>query len=273
MHFGDILVYLDHTASGKSRMALALDLAGRSNAQVTGYYFAPRNSPALAGAFGSAVADFIDPPQATPTENAALDFERELELHDLHGTWIRGNYSNTVHDIAKHSRCVDLVIAGLGDVDDPDAEESAIDIEKLVIECGRPVLGIPIAATAKNVGTRILVAWDGSREASRAMHDALPFLREAKAVYVVSLDRDQVGVVSADDVMSHLKRIGIYAAIDDQLDLRLPIGEEILSRIEANDIDLLVAGAFGHSRHVEHITGGASRSLLHQMIVPVLVSH
>ena len=105
------------------------------------------------------------------------------------------------------------------------------------------------------------------------MHDAVPFLREAKAVYVVSLDRDQVGVASADDVMSHLKRIGIDAAIDDQLDLRLPIGEEILSRIEANDIDLLVAGAFGHSRRVEHITGGASRSLLHQMIVPVLVSH
>jgi nucleotide-binding universal stress UspA family protein len=273
MHFGDILVCLDHTASGKRRMALALRVAGHFGAQLIGYYSAARNSPVVASAFGSTVADFIDPPPSTISENAALDFDRELRLHDVAGTFILGNHSNTVQDIARHARCVDLVIAGLGDPDDPAAEENAVDIEKLVIECARPVLGVPITATAESIGTSILVAWDGSREASRALHDALPFLREAKAVHVVSLDRDRVGTASAQDVVSHLKRSGIAATIDDQLDLLLPVGEEILSRIEFNEVDLLVAGAFGHSRFREHLVGGASRSLLHQMMVPVLVSH
>jgi nucleotide-binding universal stress UspA family protein len=273
MKFADILVCIDHTANGKSRMALAMTLAGRSDARLVGYYLAPRHNQVVAGVFGSVVADFVDPPQSPATENAALDFERELKLHDLNGTWILGDHANAVHDIAKHSRCVDLLVVGLGDLDDTGAEENVVDIEKVVIECGRPVLGIPITATPEDLGTNILVAWDGSREASRAVHDALPFLREAKAVYIVSLNRDQAATASAHEAVSHLRRTGIAATIDDQLDLHLPVGEEILSRIERNAIDLLVAGAFGHSRLIEHIVGGASRSLLHQMMVPVLVSH
>jgi nucleotide-binding universal stress UspA family protein len=273
MRFGDILVCIDHTESGKRRLALALALAGRSEARLTGYHIPPRHSPIVAGAFGSAVADFLDPPQRTAAENAALDFERELKLHDLAGAWVPGNHTNMIQDIASHSRCVDLVVAGLGDPDDPLGEESAVNVEKLVIECSRPVLGVPVASAPARVGTRILIAWDGSREASRSLHDALPFLREAEAVYVVSLDRDGVGRASAHDLVLHLKRTGITASIDDQLDLHLPVGEEILSRIEQKEIDLLVAGAFGHSRLVEHVAGGASRSLLHQMMVPILISH
>ena len=67
--------------------------------------------------------------------------------------------------------------------------------------------------------------------------------------------------------------MGIPATLDEQIDLQLPIGDEILSRVDPNEIDLIVAGAFGHSRLAEHVVGGASRSLLHQMMVPVLVSH
>jgi nucleotide-binding universal stress UspA family protein len=118
-----------------------------------------------------------------------------------------------------------------------------------------------------------MIAWDGSRQASRAMHDALPFLHEAATVQLVSVEDDALASASANVAVEHLKRLGISATIDHQLDLRLPVAEEILSRIERNGIDLLVAGAFGHSRLIEHIVGGTSRSLLHQMMVPVLVSH
>jgi nucleotide-binding universal stress UspA family protein len=90
---------------------------------------------------------------------------------------------------------------------------------------------------------------------------------------VVSIDRDPIAVASPGEVVAHLQRIGIPATVDDQLDLHLPIGDEILSRIDKNGVDLLVPGAFGHSRLAEHLVGGVSRSLLHQMMVPVLVSH
>jgi nucleotide-binding universal stress UspA family protein len=265
MNFGDILVCIDHTTSGSKRMAVALALAMRSRAHLIGYYLTPRRGPA--------VEDFLDVPPKTMIENAAADFERELKLHDLDGIWVLGDHSRTIQDIAGHSRCVDLVVAGLGSPDDPNSDENVVDIEKLVIECGRPVLGIPITMTSEQIGKNVMIAWDGSREASRALHDAIPFLREADTVQVVSIDRDPIAIASPDEAVAHLQRIGIAATVDDQLDLRLPVGEEILSRIERNDVDLLVAGAFGHSRLSEHMLGGASRSLLHQMMVPVLVSH
>jgi nucleotide-binding universal stress UspA family protein len=132
---------------------------------------------------------------------------------------------------------------------------------------------IPVMATSEQIGTNIMIAWDGSRQASRAMHDALPFLHDATTVQIVSIDADLLATASVNEAVAHLHRLGITATIDDQLDLRLPVGQEILSRIDRYGVDLLVAGAFGHSRLIEHIVGGASRSLLHQMMVPVLISH
>jgi len=265
MHFGDILVCIDHSGSGSRRIALALALAARSHARLVGYYLMPRRGPPA--------EDFLDAQQTTVIENAAEDFERQLKLHNLEGTWVLGNQSGTVEDLAEYSRCADLVVAGLATLDDPDSGDDIVDIEKLVIECGRPVLGIPITPIPEQLGKNVMIAWDGSREASRAMHDAVPFLREAATVQVVSIDRDPIAISSPGEAVAHLQRLGIAATVDDQLDLRLPIGEEILSRIDRNEVDLLVAGAFGHSRLIEHIMGGTSRSLLHQMMVPVLVSH
>jgi nucleotide-binding universal stress UspA family protein len=265
MNFGDILVCIDHTTSSNRRAAVAVALAERSHARLIGYYLTRRR--------GSAAEDFLDTPQTTVIENAAADFERELKLHNLDGGWVLGNQSHTIQDIANYSRCVDLVVAGLGMPDDPSSEDNLVDVEKLVLACGRPVLGIPVTMTSMQIGKSIMIAWDGSREASRALHDALPFLRAATSVQVVSIDRDPVAVASPGEAVGHLRRLGITATIDDQLDLSLPVGDEILSRIDRTGVDLLVAGAFGHSRFLEHIVGGASRSLLHQMMVPVLASH
>ncbi|MCP4386560.1 MAG: universal stress protein, partial [Hyphomicrobiales bacterium] len=167
----------------------------------------------------------------------------------------------------------DLVVVGLGIPDDPSSDPQYLDVEQLVIECGRPVLGIPIANVPEEIGKNIMVAWDGSRESARALHDAIPFLREAATIKIASIGSLPSSVRSPATVAGHLGRMGITAEVDTALDMQLPIGEEILSRIEREDVDLLVAGAFGHSRVREHLFGGVSRTLLHQMMVPVLVSH
>jgi nucleotide-binding universal stress UspA family protein len=101
----------------------------------------------------------------------------------------------------------------------------------------------------------------------------MPFLREAAHVSIVSIDMDPSSVVAVPNIVAHLERSGVQADIDTALDLQLPIGEEILSRIERAEADLLVAGAFGTSPAREYLFGGASRTLIHQMMVPVLVSH
>jgi nucleotide-binding universal stress UspA family protein len=265
MRFGDILVCLDHTASGNQRMTIALALAARSQARLIGYYATPRRGPPA--------EDFLDVPLTTVIDDKSADFDRQVKLRNVEGTWVMGDSSRTVEDLAKYARCVDLLVAGLGDPDDADSEHNIVNLEKLVIACGRPVLGVPITLTSDKVGKNIMIAWDGSLQASRAMHDALPFLREASSVRLVSIESDPTAIASPNEAVAHLQRMGIPATLDEQIDLQLPIGDEILSRVDPNEIDLLVAGAFGHSRFAEHVVGGASRSLLHQMMVPVLVSH
>ena len=266
MQFGDILVCMDDLTTGRRRTELALNLAMRSRAHVIGYYLKRRRRELAA-------EEFLDAPKTVIVENAAADFERELRLRGLDGTWVLGSDAHTAQDVAKHARCVDLVVAGLGFPDDPSSDPQNLDIEQLVIECAGPVLGIPITSSSDEIGRNIMVAWDGSREASRALRDAIPFLREAGTVRLISIERQSVAVASPTDAVAHLRRLGITASIDSEMDLQLPVGEEILSRIDREGVDLLVAGAFGHSRLIEHIVGGVSRSLLHQMMIPVLVSH
>jgi nucleotide-binding universal stress UspA family protein len=265
MHFGDIVASIDHTESGQARLATALALAARSEAHLTCYYLMPRRGPA--------VEDFLDEPPAAEVENASQDFERQLSLHNVKGTWVLGNPARAAEELIAYSRCADLVVVGLGIPEEPVSKDNPIDVERLVLGTSRPVLGLPITHRSQPIGKRVMVAWDGSREASRAMHDALPFLRQAELVRVVGLDRDPLAIASPNEAVAHLRRAGIEASLDAQLDLNLPVGEEILSRLERDDIDLLVAGAFGHSRLIERVAGGATRLLLHQMMVPVLVSH
>jgi len=261
MQFGDILVCMDGSENGRQCTSIALRLALHSHARVIGYYL-----PAAAAGVG-----FPESSVPSSMDDEAVEFDRQLRLRGLEGTFVAGEKRGNIADIADHARCVDLIVAGLGFPDGPDPDQ--LNIEQLVLECGRPVLGIPLAGASDEIGMNVMVAWDGSRESARALHDALPFLREASAVTVAAIDEDVSSAASAMNAIAHLKRLGIAAAIDTLPDLGMPIGDELLSKIERNEIDLLVAGAFGHSRLREHLVGGTSRTLLHQMMVPVLVSH
>lgn len=265
MQFGDILVCIDESDSGRKRTEIAMAIAARSGARITGYYLPPRRGPLP-------VLDFLEMP-ATTVDDAALDFERQIESRNLDGVWIPGSKSRDLKDLLGYARCVDLIVVGLDVPDDPSSEAQGLDVERLVIDCGLPVLGIPIVSFSDTIGQNVMLAWDGSRECARALHDALPFLRDAASVRVTSIEGDPLSAHAPANAVAHLKRLGIAAELDTALDLHMPIGEEILSRIEREKVDLLVAGAYGHSRLWEHLFGGASRTLLHQMMVPVLVSH
>lgn len=265
MRLGDILVCMDGSDTGRRRTDRALEIAQRAKARVVGYQLLRSGGPIVETA--------VDRPLADDIEAAADEFSRKLEQTGLEGAFVSGTRDHSVADIARHARTVDLIVAGLGIPDDPRSDPQGIDFDQLVLECGRPVLGLPIVDRPGRLGDRAMVAWDGSREAARALHDALPFLQEASSVTVVAIDIDRTSPLSPDKVAEHLGRHGVRATIDASFDMKLPIGEEILSRVEREEIDLLVAGAFGHSRVRERLFGGASRTLLHQMMVPVLASH
>src|SRR3954451_22443648 len=190
-----------------------------------------------------------------------------------------------VDDLIRRIRTVGLAIVGLGDPDGVAPDPQGFRPDDIVLGCGRPVLGVPIANLPERVGRTVLVAWGGSGRARRGVEaappasgpltDPLPFLAEAEAVTVLSVDPDEGLSWSLDAAVAHLKRHGVAAAAERSGDVlgSGDIAVAILNEADYRHADLLVAGAYGHSPLGETLFGGVSRGLLHQMMVPVLVSH
>jgi nucleotide-binding universal stress UspA family protein len=169
-------------------------------------------------------------------------------------------------------------LAGQDDPDDPESFIADHFPETLVMSADRPVLFIPYAGVFPALGANIMVAWNGSRESARAVHDALPLLQRAENVTVVRLkehkDEPRGSRIPGADIALLLARHGVKAEVSagDRVD-DVPLGDMLLSRASDLGADLVVTGAYGHSRWQELVMGGATRSMLESMTVPVLMSH
>ena len=145
--------------------------------------------------------------------------------------------------------------------------------EYVVLAAGRPVLVVPYIGARDTVGARIVVAWDGSREAARSIADALPFLTGAETVTLLMIDATNNPDIAPDDIRRYLARHTVDAELVATPSASLDVGDGLLSRVADLDADLLVMGAYGHSRLREFVMGGASRYIFQHMTVPVLMSH
>jgi nucleotide-binding universal stress UspA family protein len=182
--------------------------------------------------------------------------------------------SRAIIDVA---RFCDLVLLQQPNTSKPGHAQSRATLDHVLIHGPRPTLVVPHAGRFETIGTRMLLAWDGSREAARAAADALPFLRRASTVHVVNFDRyadndDLSSPATLEPVCNWLKRHGIAATID-ALSARIGVGDALLSHAADLGVDLLVMGAWGHSRLAERLLGGVTRTVLETTTVPVLFSH
>ena len=258
MALKSLLVSIDASEVGQERLRFALDLAGRHGAHLLGYYATPTVDTSAEG---------------TPEEVAEAmhqEFDNQLGIRGLAGAWLLSEPPIPA-DIVEQIRYVDLAILGLGSPDDLGPDPQGFEIGEIIRNCGRPILGIPISRLRPPPFGRVVIAWDSSAEAARAVHDALPLLRDAETVSIVALGN--TGQARAERLIAHLGRHGIRAEFDTTPTLESDIGAELLQRVALIDADLLVAGAYGHAKLAEDLFGGASDSLLHQMLVPVLLSH
>jgi nucleotide-binding universal stress UspA family protein len=144
-----------------------------------------------------------------------------------------------------------------------------------VLAAGRPVVILPSVGTFATLGRRILVAWNPSREATRAVTDAIPLLRLADLVHVMAVNpkATEHGTVAGADIGLYLARHGVRVEIKTDHGAEIDVGNELLSRAADLDADLIVMGGYGHSRLKEWVLGGATRTILESMTVPVLMSH
>jgi nucleotide-binding universal stress UspA family protein len=176
--------------------------------------------------------------------------------------------------VALSARYADLVIAAqpVPGIDYTGHEEAAQ--EMLAIATGRPVLHVPCAGRFPSCGKSVLVAWNATREAARAVTDSLPILQRAEQVRVLVVDPGvEQGEMPGADLGLYLARHGVKVEVTTRSSGGIGIGEVILSTAAEASADLIVMGAYGHSRIREFILGGATRTLLESMTVPVLMAH
>lgn len=284
MGFKDMLVALDVGPPARRRVELAAALAGRFSAHLTGLHTAVgAEAPQARGYFeyfdpslvASLYREFGERVRAE-AQAGRLMFEEITTRHGISAEWrIATGFPSAA--AALHGRYVDLVVVGQPDPDDTQAVLFRPLPEEVALTVGRPLLVIPYAGKWTEVGRRVLIAWDASREATRAVNDAMPFLVAAEAVTVLSVDPTDGpqghGDVPGADIGLHLARHGVNATIESTVSAGIGVGNALLSRAGDLGADLLVMGAYGHSRVRELLLGGATRTILDSMTVPVLMAH
>ncbi|MDA1118758.1 MAG: universal stress protein [Proteobacteria bacterium] len=277
MTYKTILVHLDNRPRCAERVNLAFGLAARFDAHLIGLY-APGEpyipSYALAEA-GPTVREMLDQRRAESASQAQARFRDATRKHgDTSAEW-RASDGDADTAVRQSARYADLVVAGQPEAADEGGLRGLAD--ELALSAGRPVLFVPYAGRFAALGKRVLIAWDAGREAARAVTDALPFLQRAEAVEVAAFDPERGrrghGEQPGADIALYLARHGVKVTVHQQSGAGYEVGGQILSRAADASADLIVMGAYGHSRVRELVLGGATRSMLEAMTVPVLMSH
>jgi nucleotide-binding universal stress UspA family protein len=282
MALKDILVHLDATPRSKVRLEIAARLATQCAAHLTGVHVI--DIPSANYFYGAAMPfvptnpeEIVERMRADATEAAGpveTEFRDCLRRNGLQGEW-RLSEGTPATMVALHARYADLTVVGQPNSYAPQ-DSDAITVTT-VMTSGRPVLAIPFAGEFPTLGERVLVAWNASREAARAVNDALPLMAAAKQVTVLAINAQRgiggQGDVPAADIALHLARHGVKAEAAHTVARDIADGEALLSYAADIGADLIVSGAYGHSRARELVFGGVTRTLIAEMTAPVLLSH
>jgi nucleotide-binding universal stress UspA family protein len=273
MTFKTILAYCDADKSVEQRLGIATDLATRFDSHLVGLHVRPSFRPPVYFDSGFATDELYklyEDTVAADQKTAMSAFAKATEGRNIA---IEQEITDGIVEqvLTKRARWSDLVIVGQTGRDTPSATPSDLP-ETVALSCGHPVLVVPYVEVKWPIGKNIMVCWNASREAARAVTDALPLLKTADKVTVLAFSPgdEDAGTV---DVAGWLSRHGIKARPEEESANGLDIAESILSRAADLDIDLLVMGVYGHTRVREMVLGGASRTLLQSMTVPVLMAH
>jgi nucleotide-binding universal stress UspA family protein len=274
-----LLVHMDATGRCQGRIDAAATLARDFGSRLVGVYLVPGDdmSPSIAAMLPAEIVE------RRMTE--ALDAQREAEagFRAAAGAagvaqveW-RAPAGPPVEAAIAHGRCADLFVLGQRDPEDAAFMFTDELIAMVLLSTGRPVLVVPHIGIGETLGRNVLVAWDGRREATRAVADALPLLARAEQVTVMTIAADRAGgseaEASVERLTAWLGGHGVVPRISRDAVPDIDIGNWMLSRAADQGADLIVMGGYGHTRLRELVLGGVTRTLLRTMTVPVLMSH
>lgn len=279
MTYRSILAYLPSPARTPQIWKCAATLAQAHEAHLTAMVVSPDFVAPYA--FGAEL-----PPQyfETPQEVLIAEVEAIRKITDsiahekgLEAEWrhVEGVRSLVADVVVEHAMSADLVVMPQATGEEWGAWAEIP--ERVILNSGRPVVVVPETLSVDTHPTRIMVAWTDSPQSARATFDAVPLMRKAESVEVVSVRTAGSGEVkrslSVDQVALALARHDIKVAAATDVREDMAVGEAILEHARERHADSLVMGCYGHSRYREALLGGVSRTILRDLSLPVLMAH
>ena len=278
MAIKDLLVHVDDTKACESRLHAAVQLARRHQAHLTGLYVIPPVENFLmypVEPLSESYRERMQKPLLERRDAARAIFEAVTDGAEVTAEW-RDTEGGITRSLNTSGRYADLIITGQHNPDDSVDKTEGLT-GRLVLGSGRPCLVIPYIGAQDTVGNHVLVAWNARREAVRAVNDAMPILQAADSVSVLAVDppsgKRGEGAIPCADICHHLARHGVHAEAASSMAKDIDIGSFLLSHAADRGADMIVMGAYGHSRLSEMMLGGVTRSMLQHMTVPVFMSH
>lgn len=271
---------IDHRQA-EEVLGVALDLARRYGSHLIGVYaFADINWPPMLVPGSGQIHGTTSISSRQHEECLAAVFSTATANQAVTAEWrsLAVSGFDIGAALVEVARCADLVVIGQPTAHSDAGVASGL-AERLPVESGRPVLALPLPWLARDknsnaLGRDVLVAWKSTREAARALFDAVPLLRDATRVRIVEI-RDST-VAESDlkrDLVAALARIDVAASFESVVASDVDPGSELLSQAAEQGADLIVMGAYGHSRFRQFVFGGVTRHVARHMTVPTVWSH
>ncbi|NND90171.1 MAG: universal stress protein [Granulosicoccus sp.] len=280
MSYKTLLVCLANEAEAQRLIPVSIMLARRFDAHLIGLY-SLQNMEIYASVSmqlsGLALTQLKESQQAQAARVKAI-FDEQTRAEEFVAEWrqIETSVASTGERLCEHARCADLVIMSQQDaeLEHPGPE---VILRRVIEHSGRPVLVIPRFGEFPTIGKRSLIGWSGTGESARAAHDGIPFMQqgeETRVFWVSGSDSEADSKLefSAHEIARSLDRHGIKATVAHRTKSQIPIGDELLNEAADTGSDLIITGAYGHSRLYDFVIGATTTHLLAYMTSPVLFS-
>jgi nucleotide-binding universal stress UspA family protein len=273
----DIIVNLSVTKNDSTVSNYAVSVAAALQTHLTGIAFIYDPIVPISGT-GYIPADVIESQRAdneTAAEAAIKDFTTATDRAGISAEpqMLTASLTGAGDQFARMARRFDLAIVGQAQPEMSTMEQ--IIGETTLFESGRPMIMVPYIQKAPFKTNNVIICWDGSRTAARAVADAIPILSKSSRIEIVSVtsERGKEDEIEGADIGQHLARHGLKVDVHRISRGNIDVADALLSHAADSSADLMVMGGYGHSRLREFVLGGVTRSIFQSMTLPVLLSH